>query len=294
MSSESISLRSWLTLAALGIVWGSSFILIKKSLIALTPVELACARISITALSFVPILYYHRREVDWSRWVSFGLVGATGSGIPAFCYAIAQTKVNSSISGMLNSMTPIFALIIGVIIYGAAINRYKVLGAILGFSGVLMLIIQGGEAGWGGDIRYVGLILIGTICYGLSVNMVKHLFQKTRSILISATSFTLIGPPAIVYLLMTISPTELMARPDIQISLLAVTGLALMGTVISTIFFYRLVQDTDAVFASSVAYLIPIVALLWGTLDGEQIGLYHLVGMAVILVGVYLTKINKA
>lgn len=238
----------------------------------------------------MPILYYYRREVKWSRWLTFAAVGATGSGIPAFCYAFAQTKVASSLSGMLNSTTPIFALIVGAILFGTAINRYKVIGTILGFSGVLLLIVQCGETAFGGDLRYVGLILIGTFCYGLSVNMVKHFFQTTRSIVISSTSFSLTGPPAIAYLLWQTDLGELASRPDIAVSLWSILGLAVMGTVISTIFFYRLVQDTDAVFASSVAYLIPVVALLWGTLDGEVIGWMHLLGMAIILTGVYLTK----
>lgn len=288
-----VSLRSWLTLAALGIVWGSSFILIKKSLVALGPIEVACARITISALAFAPVLWYHRRNVDWSQWYKFLAVGITGSGLPAFCYAIAQTRVESSLSGMLNSLTPIFALLLGVAFFGTLLNRYKTMGVLLGFSGVAMLVAADGSA-MDGELPYIGLIVFGTICYGTSVNMVKHFFQHTKSIVISATSFFLIGPPAIIYLAMTTGVGDVLARPDISSSLLSVAILAVAGTVLSTIFFYRLVQDTDAVFASSVAYLIPIVALLWGVLDGEVISIWHFAGMVVILVGVYLTKKSKS
>lgn len=290
MSDKSaVSLSSWLTLAVLGLVWGSSFILIKKGLIALNPVQLACLRITISSLAFTPVLIYHRKAVDWTRWKLFLLVGLTGSGLPAFLYSIAQTGVSSSLAGMLNSMTPIFTLIIGILFFKTGFRWSKIVGVVLGFAGVLTLIFSNG-ADFGGSVPFALLIIAGTMCYGTSVNIVKEYFQETRSILISATSFFLIGPPAIIYLLSSGAIADMSSKPDILMSIGAVLLLALVGTVTATIIFYKLVKDTNAVFASSVAYIMPIVALGWGFWDGEQLNMLHILGMVFILTGVYIIK----
>jgi drug/metabolite transporter (DMT)-like permease len=288
-SSSSVSLSSWLTLGILGLVWGSSFILIKKGLVALTPVQLACLRISISSLAFTPVLFYHRKRVEWTRWKYFLLVGLTGSGLPAFLYSIAQTEVNSSLAGMLNSMTPIFTLIIGILFFRTGFSWGKILGVVLGFTGVCFLIFSNGLK-FGGSIPYALLIVIGTMCYGTSVNIVKEFFQNTRSLIISAVSFFLIGPPAIIYLLTSGAVQEMAQAPQIWMSLGAVTLLSLVGTVSATIIFYKLVKDTNAVFASSVAYIMPIVALGWGFWDGEELFLIQILGMFFILIGVYIIK----
>lgn len=286
---SSVSLSSWLTLIVLGLVWGSSFILIKKGLIALSPVQLACLRITISSLAFTPVLIYHRKAVDWTRWKLFLLVGLTGSGLPAFLYSIAQTGVSSSLAGMLNSMTPIFTLIIGILFFKTGFRWSKIAGVVLGFAGVLTLIFSNG-ADFGGSVPFALLIIAGTMCYGTSVNIVKEYFQETRSLLISATSFFLIGPPAIIYLLSSGAIADMSSKPDILMSIGAVLLLALVGTVTATIIFYKLVKDTNAVFASSVAYIMPIVALGWGFWDGEQLNLLHILGMVFILTGVYIIK----
>lgn len=287
-----ISLQSWAVLLLLSVIWGSSFILIKKALIALTPVQLACIRITLSSLAFTPFFFSNLRKVDWSRWHKFLIVGLTGSGIPAFMYAIAQTQISSSLSGIFNSMTPIFTLVIGVLFFGAGKSWLKTLGVLLGFMGVYALFhySQGSE---GGDLRYAWLLLVGTLCYGTSVNVVKTFFQDTRPWIISAVSFFMIGPPAMVYLLTSGAIPEIMSQPDVALSLGAALILSLVGTVLATIVFYKLVQDTNAVFGSSVAYIMPVVALLWGFLDGEILQLGHLLGMVLILTGVFLIKKAK-
>ena len=284
-----ISLRSWLILLVLSIVWGTSFILIKKALIGLTPVQLACLRIIFSAVAFTPLLWFHRKSVDWSRIPAFIAVGATGSGIPAFMYATAQTQVSSSLAGILNSMTPVFTLLIGVMAFGAAFRWQQLWGVLLGFVGVFLLVWFKSQLGTGNP-WFAGFILIGTICYGTSVNLVKKFFQQTKSIVISAVSFVSIGPPALIYFLSTVDMAELSAQPGIVTSIAAVTILSLVGTVLATIFFYQLVQQTTPVFAASVAYLMPIVALFWGVLDGEPLGAMQIMGMAIILIGVYVIR----
>lgn len=290
---RSLSTYSFVVLALLSIVWGSSFILIKKALIAFDPVLVGALRVSISCIAFTPILIYNFRKVNWKRWKVFAVVGLTGSGIPAFMYAIAQTQIDSSVSGLLNSLSPIFAMIIGVLFFKVILSMHKFVGVLMGFLGASLLLLAGGTGGTGGSTIYGLFIVIGTICYGTSVNVVKFYFQDTSSLIVSAVSFFLIGPPAIVYVLFSDFGSVMASHDHAWLSLGALVILSLVGTVISTIIFFRLVQMSNAIFASSVAFTIPIVAMFWGYLDGEQLGVFHFIGMLMILAGVLMIRKSK-
>jgi drug/metabolite transporter (DMT)-like permease len=263
----------------------------KKSLVALSPMQLALIRICIAAIAFSPIILKYRKEIDWKRWHYLAIVGISGSGIPAFMYAFAQTRINSSVTGILNSLTPIFTFLIGVIIFKNLFQWSKLFGVILGFLGAasLVLFLNAG-IDTSGNMFYSGLVIIGTFCYGISVNVINKYLKDFKSILIGAVSFGFIGVPALLYLILVEDFTTSFAHPDIAMSLAAVIVLSLFGTFLASIFFFDLVQKTDAVFASSVAYIMPGVALLWGFVDGEALGIAHLFSMILIIFGVYLIK----
>ena len=281
---------SWGILIFLSLLWGCSFILIKKSLIAFDPVQLGCLRLGISSIAFAPIVWWHRQSINWSKWPKFLAVGLTGSGLPAFLFSFAQTEISSSVAGLLNSLTPIWTLIIGIFIFRLNFNFKKLLGVFLGFVGAGTLILLGAEDELGGNASYAILIIIATLCYGSSVNMVQAFFSDTKPIVISSMSFFMIGLPAIVGLFCTDFLQVLTTDEHALYSLGAVTILSLLGTVLASILFYNLVQKTSAVFGSTVTYLMPIIALLWGIADGELITLLHLAGMITILVGVFITK----
>ena len=294
MQEKPIELKSYLILLVLSLVWGSSFILIKKALIAFDPINLACMRIAISALAFTPIIILKRKSIPWKDWKLFLAVGLTGSGIPAFMYFIAQTNINSTVSGLLNSLTPIWTLIIGIIIFKNKSNFYKTIGVIIGFIGAALLILFGKSEGANTNLWFGLFVVLGTLCYGMSGNLVKHYFQNVESIIISATSFFLIGAPAIGYLIYSEALTSISWTTEQMYSLGAVLLLSLVGTVMATIIFYKLIQDTNAVFGSSVAYIMPLVAMGWGFFDGEPIGLIIILSMILILTGVYLIKKQSA
>jgi len=289
-SAGSSQLRNGLILAFLSIIWGSSFILIKKGLVVYDPVQVACLRIGISALAFLPVLLVRFKKIDWSKWKYLLLVGITGSGVPAFLFSIAQTKINSSMAGILNSLTPLFTLLLGIFLFGAPLKWTKVLGVLIGLAGAAGLILFGNEGGMQGNIGYSLLIILATICYGTSVNTVGKYLNDIPSLIISAVSFSFVGLPAFFYLMTTDFFQLLAQQPGAWDALGYITILSLGGTVLATVIFFRLVQWTNPVFASTVAYLIPIVALIWGVFDGEQIGLLSLVGMGLILTGVYLSR----
>lgn len=290
MEERPISMRHFIILGVLSLVWGSSFILIKKALISFDPFDLACMRLGVSALAFTPVIIYNRKRIPWKRWKLFLTVGLCGSGIPAFMYFLAQTNINSMVSGLLNSLTPIWTLIIGIIIFKNPMDKYKTTGVLIGFIGAASLMIFGESEGSNSNLWYGLFIVVGTLCYGMSGNLVKHYLQDVDSIIISATSFFLVGIPALIIMLMRGSIFEVIMSDQVMYSFGALLLLSLIGTVLATIIFYKLIQETNAVFGSSVAYIMPLVAIFWGFLDGEGLGIVVLISMALILSGVYLIK----
>jgi len=286
-------LSSWLLLFFLSLIWGSSFILIKKSLLAFSPLEVGALRICIASIAFLPFLLRQLKDVPWNNLRYFIIVGFAGSGIPAFLYAIAQTEVDSSVAGVLNSLTPIFTLLIGLIIFKATFKWLQLWGILLGFLGACLLIIL--RNGWqlSAEVNYALLIVVATLCYGISVNVVNYKLSAYKPLLISSISFILTGPLSFIYLLTTDILTDVTQHPDGYVSLISIAVLSLVGTFYSTIIFYKLVQNTNPVFASSVSFVIPIIALLWGYVDGEILSIYHVISMACILVGVLFIRKAK-
>ncbi len=274
----------------LALTWGSSYILIKKGLVAFEPEQLASLRITISALSFLPFFIIRYKKFDWSKLKYYAIVGFAGSGIPAFLFALAQTEINSSITGVLSSLTPLFTLSLGLLFFGIQFSWSKTIAVIVGLGGALFLILFGKEAGLDGNIYYAFLVMLGSLLYATSVNTIKNYLQDVDAITLSAVSFFMIGIPAVLYLFTTDFLNVLQTHEAGMVSFGYVILLALAGTVMASIVFFKLVQLTNAVFASMVSYLIPLVALGWGAVDGEAITVYHWVGMGLILWGVYIGR----
>lgn len=274
----------------LSLIWGSSYILIKRGLEVYSSTQVACLRLSISALAFAPFLLYRLRRVDWSRWRFLLLVGLTGTAIPAFMFSIAQTEISSSMAGVLNSLTPLFTLLLGMLLFSAPAAWAKVAGVLIGLAGAALLIVLGRSAGISGNPWYGLLVLVGCICYAISSNTVGKYLKDMSSLTISAASFCMVGLPAIAYLFTTDFAATLSHAPQAWAALGYIALLSLFGTVLASIIFFQLVQWTTPVFASMISYIVPIVALGWGAADGEAITLVHLGGMALILSGVYLVK----
>lgn len=284
-------LRNWLVLIALSLVWGTSFILIKKSLIAFSAIQVACLRMSFSAIAFMPLVFWHWSRIDWSKLRYLLIVGLTGTALPAIFFSTAQTEISSSLTGILNSLTPLFTLILGAVFFQTKVGWAKVLGVILGLGGASILILMSRNNAVEGNIWYALLVVLASLCYGTSSNVVGNYLKDMSALIISAASFGLVGIPGLIYLLAGTDFVYRMGHVDYAWPALGyVSLLALVGTVAASVLFFRLIQWTSPVFGSTVAYLIPIVALLWGVVDGEAIYFFHFVGMGLILAGVYLSK----
>jgi len=282
---------SWVILVILSVVWGCSFILIKKALAAdFTTYQLASMRIAIAATAFTPFVIAQRKNINWSKWYIFLAVGLTGTGLPAFLFFAAQTKVSSSVAGLLNSLTPIWTLIFGVVLFNLKFTRNILLGLIVGFLGAGMLVLFGPARHVDGGGFYSLLILLASVCYAVSTNLVQSFFSDVKPIIISSLSFGMLGIPTIAYLLYSDVQSVFVNDPRAWTAFGYVALLSLVGTFLASILFYYLIQRTNALFASTVTYLMPIVALFWGIVDNEPVGFLHFMGLSMILVGVFITK----
>ena len=290
MANQEIELKDWLTLLFLSLVWGSSFILIKKSLIGFSFFEMGLMRTVIAFLTFLPFIIYFAKRIQWNRWKEYTLIGMTGSAIPAFLYAIAQTEITSIASGLLNSLVPMFTVIFGILFFGIKSNKLQLIGVFLGFIDAVVIILLGSELSIGSKPLYGLFVVVATMCYALNANFIKTLFQEADPLVLGAVSFLFIGVPFTFIAIFIGIPAKVIHEPAARLSLLYTTILSVMSTVISLILYFKLIQKTSALFASSVTYLIPIVVLFWGVLDGESLVVFHFVGLLLIVGGVFLVR----
>jgi drug/metabolite transporter (DMT)-like permease len=285
-------LLPWLLFAYLVLTWGSSFILIKRGLEAFDPFQLAGLRIVIAGLVLAPFILHRAREVSRVEWKYILSVGAIGNAIPAFLFPIAETQLNSATAGILNTLSPLFVLGIGVFFFKLQPSPSQKWGILTGFLGASILVLGGGgEIELIDSIYYSSLVILATLCYGLSTNIMKRFLNKTPSVLASGYALLSMAIPYGIYLSFSgIEEPFVQAHPEVWMSLVYVIILAALGTALALVCFYRLVQVTDPIFSSSVTYAIPIMALFWGLLDGETVYPMQYLGIAAILAGVYLTN----
>ncbi|WP_422361224.1 DMT family transporter [Reichenbachiella sp.] len=292
MSNEqsSPSLVSWVLLIVLALVWGSSFILIKKSLLTFSAGEVGTLRMFIAFLGLLPFSLPVIRKIERKKLPVLFVVGLVGSLLPAILFAIAQTRLESAITGVINAMTPVFVLLIGLVFFHHKIKIINIIGIAIGFIGCTFIMLGGAYFDLSGVNLYALFVIAATVMYGTSVNLIKHFLTDIRSLHITAVSFTLVSPISLGYLLFATDFFDKMENPAFLSGLAYVTTLALIGTAMALVIFNKLVKTASPIFASSVTYVIPIVAIGWGLVDGEVLNIYQLIGIGIVLVGVYLAN----
>ncbi|MBM71184.1 MAG: EamA family transporter [Crocinitomicaceae bacterium] len=292
----------WGVLILLAFIWGSSFILMKIALFdssgdpVYSAMDVAALRINIAAIALLPIAIYQFKNVDREKWVWILGVGTFGNLLPAYLFASAQTELPSAIAGMLNSLTPLFTMIIAVLLFKTSISRSQLIGLVIGFIGAMLLISDGGNFAdvfigeTGISIFGCGKIALATLFYGLSVNILKNKLLEVGAKTIASIALAMVMPFAFFALINSDIPTILLENPSGLKSMLAVVVLAVIGTAAALAIFNALIKWTDALTASSVTYIIPVFAAMWGFLDGEELTVWHFIGGMVILFGVALVK----
>lgn len=283
--------KKWMYLSVLAIVWGSSFILIKKGLIGLTPLQLGSLRTVISSIFIFIIGFKSLKTILSHQWKWVVLSGFLGTFLPSFLFAFAETEVDSGVVSILNALVPLNAILIGLAVFKIASTKTQIFGVLLGFIGASMLIFNSMEFNPDQNYLFAGFVVLATLMYGFNVNIIKHYLQEVKPIAIATGNFAAIVIPALLVLIFSnFFNSKTFENEAIYSSIGYIAVLSLFGTVMAKIIFNNLIQISSPVFASSVTYLMPLVALLWGLLDGELFGLDQGFASLLILCGIYLAN----
>lgn len=278
----------WVYLLILSLIWGSSFILIKKGLVGLNAIQVGSFRIIFAAIFLLIIGFQSLKKIPLHKWKFIALTSLFGTFIPAYFFAIAETEVDSSIVAILNALTPLNTLVLGVLFFGIQSQKRQFLGVFIGLIGCLLLVFNGAANHPNQNYYFTILVVIATLCYAINVNLIKKHLSDLSSLSITTGNFAVLFLPALI-ILSTTDITQKTHLETTQNSILFVMILGIVGTGIANILFFKLIQMSSPVFATSVTYLIPIVAFFWGLLDNEMLTQIQFLGALIVLAGVYLS-----
>ena len=286
--------KKWVYLIALSLIWGSSFILIKKSLIGLSPLQVGSLRIVFSSIMIFLIAFNKIKTIQKDKWKWIAVSAIIGTFLPAFLFAFAETQIDSAVAAILNSLVPMNTVLIGLAVFKISTTKTQSLGVIIGFIGTAVLIISGSDLNPDQNYLYSGLVIICSILYATNVNLIKkHLFD-VNAVAIAAGQFFVIFVPSIIVLVYSgFFDLEFRNNDLLYDSLLYVLLLSFFGTAMAKILFNKLIQISSPVFASSVTYSMLIVSVLWGMLDGELFNINQAVATILIIIGVYLSNKKK-
>lgn len=285
-------MKKWLYLISLSIIWGSSFILIKKALIGLSPTQLGSLRIIFSSIIIFAFAWHTLKIITKKEWKWIIISAFLGSFFPAFLFAFAETEIDSSIASVLNSLVPLNTVIIGAIVFKIASSKKQIIGVIIGFIGTYLLIEKGIELNPDQNYLYSGLVILCSFLYGFNVNIIKKYLNEVPPVAIAAGHFSVIFIPAIIIFLLSDFKSEQIYDADTIKSIGYVLVLSAFGTALAKVLFNKLVQMSTAVFASSVTYSLLIVSLFWGILDGELFSFNQFMATILIVLGVLLSSRN--
>ena len=286
--------KKWIFLFLLALIWGSSFILIKKSLIGLSPMQLGSLRIIITGFILFIAGFNSLKNLSKNaiKWIAMS--GFLGTFFPAFLFAYAETEIDSAIASILNSIVPINTILFGFLAFNIISTKRQIIGVLIGFAGAILLISNGAAINPNQNYWYAFLVIIATVMYAFNINIIKRHLQDIPPLTIAVGNFMVIIVPAFLVLIYSgFFTQQVLQGPNFSISIFYVFLLSLFGTAIAKVLFNNLVQISTPVFASSVTYIMPIVAVFWGLLDNEVFSFWQGIATLIILGGVYLANSKR-
>jgi drug/metabolite transporter (DMT)-like permease len=280
---------NWLVFALLSIVWGSSFILMKEGLKAFNPYQVASLRMLSAGLVLLPFAIKGLKKIPKDKMGLVIISGLVGNFIPAYLFCIAETRIDSALAGILNSLTPLFTIIVGLVFYKVQTSAIKLLGILIGFIGLTCLLLAGKEVHFE-HLSYASLVLVATIMYGINVHTVGRYLKEIGSIQIASVAFSFLIIPSATVLYFTDFFSSDFSNPIVLHSTIAGGVLGMVGTSMASILFYYLVKKAGILFGSLVTYGIPVVAVAWGIGFGESLTPLQIFCLGVILLGVYIVN----
>jgi len=274
-------------------MWGSSFILIKKGLDGLSPIQVGAFRVAVTAIILIIFGFKQLKLIPKKAWKWLGVSGLIGTLFPSFLFAYAETEIDSAVASILNSTVPLLALLVGVFFFKSKFIKSQFFGVMIGLIGCIVLILIGASTNPNQNYWFAILPVIASLMYAFNANVIKSYLQHISALGIAAGSFVILVIPAVVILALTgFFNVNFLSEKETQTSMMYVALLAVLGTALAKIIFNRLIQLSNPVFSTSVTYLIPIVALFWGIIDGESFSLWQIIAGGIILAGVYISNLK--
>lgn len=283
-------LISWGLFIVLSFIWGSSFILMKEGLKELNAYQVAAIRMLSAGLVLLPFAVKGFSSVDRKTFWRILLTGIIGSFIPAILFCVAETKIDSALAGMLNALTPLCVITIGVLFFNSKTKGQKILGVLIGFAGMVLLFLNQQTSTQETHLFYAALVFVATLCYGLNVNILSNYLKHVPSLQIAAIAFAALIIPSGIMLWLTGFFTVNFSSATVVRAVAASSVLGVFGTAIASVLFYMLMKRAGAVLSSMVTYGIPFVAVFWGVLAGETVTAMQMGGLMVILSGVYIAN----
>ncbi len=282
--------KRWAFLIFLSLIWGSSFILMKRGLESFSSVQVGALRVSIAALTLFVFGFKHLRIISKKNIFQLFLAGLFGNFMPAFLFAKAQSQLDSGITGILNSLVPLFTVIIGIYLFKIKVKSAQVTGIIIGLVGSLILILKGAEVNTDTNYYYALFVVAASLSYAINSNLLKKYLSQEKALSITVSAFSIFLIPALIILFSSGFFEEYTFQKAQNESLMYIAVLAIIGTAISVAIFNQLIKISSPVFASSVTYLIPIIAVSWAVFDGESLHWVQVLGTGIILSGVYMVN----
>jgi drug/metabolite transporter (DMT)-like permease len=280
----------WILLIVLSLIWGSSFILMKRGLEAFSSAQVAALRIGFAYIFLLPFLIKYYSINLKKYWKGILGMGVFGNLIPAFLFTKAETGISSSLTGMLNALTPLFTIIIGWIAFRQKSNLFQVIGILIGFGGALLLIYTGKTGSENNNMKYALMVVMATFCYAISVNMIRRHLSDVNSTRATVWAFMFTGPVSLIYLFSTNFFEVLNHHPQALSSMGYIAILGIAGSALAVIAFNELIKISNPVFASTTTYLIPITAVYWGVREGERVTWVHILAIGIILGAIWLVN----
>ena len=288
---------SWVLLLALAGIWGSSFILIKRGMTAFdgtalfSDVQVASLRMSIAGLVLLPFsLRFLKKIKTIKQFLLLLTVGLSGNFLPSFLFTYAETELSSGYAGMLNSFTPIFSILIGAFVFKQKLTSIQFFATTIAVTGIVLLMIAGQDLSKSGTWWHILAIVLATLFYAISLNTIKYTLSNFKSIEITSLAFGIVFLPSLIIATATGSFTVLKTVPQAWEGFGFIVILGLVGTAFAVFIFNKLISISSVIFASSVTYFMPIVAVIMGFFIKEVITIYQIGAMLIILVGVFLAN----
>lgn len=288
-------------LILLALVWGSSFILMKRGMIdkqtgdlIFSSTQVGSMRMLFASTALLPMgLRSLKIITSFKIGISLAVVSLAGSFLPAFLFTYAETGISSGYAGMLNSTVPIFTLIIGAFFFRQKLLKMQVIGVLIGTVGIITLVNGVSVVDTSGTYLHVMAVVLATVCYGLSTNTMRYNLSHLPPLKVTSVAFVFAFIPAVFCFFYFDTPATIMGNEHAHKAIVYILILALVGTALSLILFNYLISKTSALFASSVTYLIPIVAVIIGLFDGETMSWIQVVAMFIILIGIFTANRMK-